>query len=154
VALNTTFVASTTVITAAHMNGIQAAWDTYTPTWAASGTAVALGNGTLTGKWIRLGKTVHYRIQLTMGSTTTFGTGTYSFVLPTAAHADYTANMHMGNGLALDSSGAVFNNLTAGWLSSTTVFVLGTANTSIGQTVPWTWAVSDKISIAGTYEAA
>src|SRR4051812_10042371 len=115
------------------MNGIQAAWDTYTPTWTSSGTTPAIGNGTLNGKWIRLGRTVTYRIQLTVGSTTTFGTGNYIWAIPTAAHADYSATMHMGNGLGFDTSAAAVSPLTAIWFTSTTIYATTHAATTVAQ---------------------
>src|SRR5882672_3849200 len=36
-----------------------AAWTAYTPVWGSSGTAPAIGNGSLTGFFIQVGKTVH-----------------------------------------------------------------------------------------------
>jgi len=61
-------------------------WTAYTPTWTASGTAPARGNGTLQGSYSKTGRTVHVRIALYAGSTTTFGTGDYKFSLPFAAN--------------------------------------------------------------------
>lgn len=62
-----------------------AAWTSYTPTWTAATTNPVLGNGTLVGRYKQFGKTVLVNITLTAGSTTTFGTGAYSFALPFAA---------------------------------------------------------------------
>ena len=55
---------------------------TYTPTWTASGTAPALGNGTITGYWSRQGNQISVEIDFTIGSTSTVGTGDWSFSLP------------------------------------------------------------------------
>lgn len=71
--------------TSAFTTATYTAATTYTPTWTSSGTAVALGNGTLTGHYLKIGKLVFYSISLVAGSTTTFGTGTYNFALPVAA---------------------------------------------------------------------
>lgn len=61
------------------------AWTTYTPTWAASGTAPAIGNGTLSGRYIRLfGRTFATQVLMVAGSTTTFGTGIWSFTTPSS----------------------------------------------------------------------
>ena len=149
------------VVSAAEMNtevrdaltGVQAAWTAYTPTWTATTTNPTLNNGTLVGKWQRLGKTYLYRINLTMGSTTAFGTGSYLFALPAAVHADYTAGNHMGNGVLLDV-GVNWNQAAAAWNSSTQIFVLATSNLQVSNTVPFTWGSGDKLSLAGEPEAA
>ncbi len=62
-------------------------WAAYTPTWGSTGTAPAIGNGTLVGRWVQFGKAVHFNLVFTFGSTTTFGTGGYSFGVPVAASA-------------------------------------------------------------------
>lgn len=130
------------------------AWTSYTPAWTAS-VNPAIGNGTQVWKYLRVNKLVIGRIQITMGSTTTFGTGNWVFGLPVAAHADYTANMSAnGKGMALDASVPAFNQLAAIWQTSTTIAVLTSANTSLSSTVPWTWTTSDKFSLDFEYEAA
>lgn len=58
------------------------AWQTYTPVWTASGTNPSLGNGTLVGRYQKIGRTVVCHINLTPGSTTTFGTQGYSLTIP------------------------------------------------------------------------
>jgi len=155
-----TWVAGETV-TAAFMNteirdaftGVQAAWTAYTPTWTASVNPV-LGNGTLVGAHLRLGKFDQFRIQLTMGSTTSFGTGSWLFAIPAATHAAYTGFMHVGNGAAVDVSASALSGLTAVWNTSTTLFGLTAAGTAPATGVPWAWAVGDKISFSCTLELA
>ncbi|MFE4701470.1 hypothetical protein ACFRIC_30850 [Streptomyces sp. NPDC056738] len=69
-------------------NSIFAAWTTYVPTWTSSGTAPALGNGTMVGRYMKIGRTVICHINMTTGSTSTYGTGNYNWSLPfTAANA-------------------------------------------------------------------
>src|SRR5688500_12750202 len=62
-------------------------WATYTPTWASSGTQPAIGNGTLAGRYASVGKIVYVKLRLVAGSTTTFGTGDWTFSLPVAPSA-------------------------------------------------------------------
>jgi hypothetical protein len=51
--------------------------------WGSNGTQPTLNNGTISGKYIQIGKTVHYNITLLIGSTSALGTGArYSFTLP------------------------------------------------------------------------
>lgn len=74
-------------LTAADLNLAtqQSAWTSYTPVWSSSGTAPSLGNGTLVGYYAKIGRDVTAKIFLSTGSTTTYGTGFYSFTLPLAA---------------------------------------------------------------------
>lgn len=59
-----------------------AAWATYTPTWTSSGVAPAIGNGSIVGRYRRIGTTGFLNGVLTAGTTTTFGTGEWRLSLP------------------------------------------------------------------------
>lgn len=59
----------------------------YTPTWTGTTTNPTLGNGTLTGEWSRRGNRISVDITLTIGSTTTLGSGTWEFTVPVAPYA-------------------------------------------------------------------
>lgn len=131
------------------LKGASEAWTTYTHGWTGT-----IGNGTIVAKYMRVNKLVTYRIQVTWGSTTTHPASTQVFNVPVAAHADYTSSMHMGNGLGLDTSGSATNNLTADYVTSTTILLLTSTNTVVTNAVPWTWATGDKLSVTGTYETA
>ena len=62
---------------------VPADWNSYTPTWTASASAVSIGNGALVGRYKVLGPhTVALQIALSFGSTTNGGTGFYTFTLP------------------------------------------------------------------------
>jgi hypothetical protein len=78
------------------LNSVFDAWTTYTPTWTAS-TNPAIGNGTLTGKYIKVGRTCTVVIKLTMGSTTTYGSGGYAFSVPftSASGVDYVGTARL-----------------------------------------------------------
>jgi hypothetical protein len=69
-------------------NGLSIAWGTYGVIWSATSVNPVLGNGSLTGKYILLGKTVTFRIYLVVGSTTTQGTGVWSFLVPAISVSD------------------------------------------------------------------
>ena len=128
------------------------AWTSYTPTWSSTGTAPALGNGTIAGKYLRIGPIVFYKIALTWGSTTTGGTGAWTFTLPVTA-LDTTAYSEPG--------GAVLNDASVGQkigqtlkLNSTTIYVQTDASPNgIGQGTDFTWTTSDSLLIAGNIEA-
>ncbi|MFF3891402.1 hypothetical protein [Streptomyces sp. NPDC001914] len=69
-------------------NSMFAAWTAYVPTWTSSGTAPNIQNGTLSGRYIKYGRTVLCEINMVTGSTTTYGSGNYNWSLPfTAANA-------------------------------------------------------------------
>ena len=57
-------------------------WQSYTPVWTAATTNPVLGNGTLVGRYCQIGKTVWVKFRLTIGSTTTLGSGDWSISLP------------------------------------------------------------------------
>src|SRR5206468_4275165 len=61
------------------------AWTSYTPAWTASTTNPVVNNGTLNGRYLKIGRTVHNVIDLTTGSTTTYGSGTYAFSMAATA---------------------------------------------------------------------
>jgi len=71
----------------------ESAWTSYTPTWKASLTEPSLGNGTLVGAYQKIGKTCFFGILLKVGSTTTGGTGGYSFALPATAVSNLEQNV-------------------------------------------------------------
>ena len=60
------------------------AWTSYTPAWTGAGSNPSLGDGTIQAAYKRIGSTVHFRIWVTCGSTTTYGSGAWSFA-PTSA---------------------------------------------------------------------
>lgn len=66
------------------LNSMFDTWTAYTPAWTATANP-SLGNGTLVGQYIKIGRTCTVTVFLTTGSTTTYGTGTYLFSLPFAA---------------------------------------------------------------------
>ncbi|MCX5201038.1 hypothetical protein OG897_06125 [Streptomyces sp. NBC_00237] len=66
-------------------NSMFGAWTPYTPTWTAVTTPPALGNGTLTGQYMKIGRTCFTIFVLTMGSTTTYGSGFWKMSLPFTA---------------------------------------------------------------------
>ena len=128
-------------------------WANFTPTWTATTTNPTLGNGTLTGRFVQIGKTVHFSMILTLGSTTTIGSGNYRFSLPVAcAGATYSP---IGSSHLRDNSGPDFRLYPAFLVTSTTVGVMnGATAAQLTNTTPWTWAVGDEIRVNGTYEAA
>ena len=128
------------------------AWTSYTPTWGATGTAPAIGNGTRAGASIIDGKLMHFRIVLTMGSTTTYGTGVWTLSLPGTLTGSGTFSV--AHGLAYDSSVATVFVITSSPASTTTLYPFSNQSTGIGPTVPFTGASGDVLTLNGTVEIA
>lgn len=90
-----------------------AAWTSYTPTWTGATTNPVIGNGTLAGFYQRRGDWLQVAIEVTFGSTTTYGSGLWYFALPSTGE---TADVMGGTGFLI---GAANYCLVARTLSST-----------------------------------
>lgn len=149
------------VLTAAQLNqqvrdnfkAIGDPWTAYTPTWAGSTANPTLGNGTIAGRYIQVGKLVIYSIQLTFGSTTTIGSGTYTFTLPVAARSA-SPRLPIGDVACFDASTLTARLGDCDTFSATTVAAFTNDNVRVTHAAPFTWATGDTIGIQGMYEAA
>lgn len=132
------------------------AWSTYSPTWTAASTNPAIGNGTIAGRYVQVGKTVHFRVVITMGSTTTYGTGQWSVTLPVASVAagvqDLIGEAFIGGGVyPLRGRIATGTSTVLLYCDPTTA---GGFLRSVTATTPGTWINATVLVIQGTYEAA
>lgn len=129
------------------------AWTSYSPTWSSSGTAPALGDGTLTGAYREIGATIHVRIKLTTGASSTYGTGVYSLSLPVAAKIDSLLSAYCIDASASSAKWAGVAQIIATSTGGDNMRIAVTDATSgVGATVPFTWASGDQLMIAGSYE--
>lgn len=74
---------------------IPSVWTTYTPSWTASTTNPTIGNGTLTGRWKRVGDGIMLQLYILFGSTSTTGSGSYEWSIPSGLTID-TAKLGAG----------------------------------------------------------
>lgn len=134
------------------VDDILEAWTSYTPTL----TNFTLGNGTRVAHYKQNGKTVHFKIRLTLGTTSSV-TGNPTFTLPVTA---VSATTLFGKSFYNDASVGFFD---AGLIQdSATVISTRAVNasatyatyTAVSSTIPFTWTTNDYIDIGGTYEAA
>lgn len=139
------------------LKALTEAWTSYTPTWSSSGTAPAINNGTIVGGYMQAGKYVGFRALITVGSTTTFGTGVLSLTLPVAPRA--SVGTWMWKGVAVDAGTAQYEwNLQ--WGGSGTACQMLYPNTgtnalaAVSGTAPFTPGSGDTFSVQGFYEAA
>jgi hypothetical protein len=129
-------------------------WQAYTPTWTTTGTAPSLGNGTLTGRYTQLGKTIHAVLELVAGSSTTFGTSGWSLSLPVTSAASELGVLGMTE-LFDSSAGAVYAAVALRGISTTALFyTCAVPGAQVTNLVPFTWATGDLLRFKITYEAA
>jgi len=142
------------VLTAAKLNTIGAAWETWSPLWTSTGVAPAIGNGSLSGTYARINKTVIGNGVLLVGSTTTFGTGTYRISLPFGSMV--STNGAVGYATLFDSSAGFIAYTGLATQASTTLFEyrIGNGAGQFQPTVPITLASGDQFRFAFIYEAA
>ena len=134
-------------------NWASGTWTDYTPTWTSDGTQPGIGNGTLYGKYSVIGNTCHLSFYLFVGSTTTFGSGTYFFSLPLAVGSGIR---HVGNCAVYDSSTGLYYlsyvNLLPGESVMWAFLKNGSSNTVFSPNQPITWASGDQIRLSVTYQ--
>ncbi len=131
--------------------GLGSGWTAYTPTWTAASVNPAIGNGTLNGRYLQIGKMVFVDIALTCGSSTTFGTGAYSFALPVTASDTVGQTM---TAMLTDSGTAFYGGRALLATTATLQITTEGSPTAVGTAAPFTWAQNDAIKITGFYVAA
>lgn len=134
---------------------LTSAWSTYTPVLSADSGTPTIGNGSVTGRYKQLGKMVHVRGIMTVGSTTAAAGGWY-LSLPVTAHATGNA---IGSAYLRDVSAAGaghFIGISAvlGATSTSRIAFYTQANNQVTSANPFAWASGDTINFSLTYEAA
>ncbi|HBN8069659.1 TPA: hypothetical protein L3749_006594, partial [Pseudomonas aeruginosa] len=124
---------------------------TYTPTWTQTSATPAIGNGTLTGNYVRAGHMCHVQIELVAGSTTTFGDAAsgYRFSLPFPGHLSFNQR---GFPVRIydTSAGADFT----GWASigaGQNYITISVGAQQVRATSPMTWANGDTLQCSFSY---
>ena len=118
----------------------------FTPTWKGDSSDPAIGNGTITGHVSAHGKHRKYTIQMTAGSTTTFGSGNWYF--PLAGSNNVAKTTCVGSVYGLDSGTAFLAGscfIAAG--DNKIRMVSDGAGNFWNATSPHTWATSDYFNL-------
>ena len=97
----------------------------YTPIW--SGTGLTYSSNPATGSYIKIGRLVHFTININCATVTNFGTGQYSVTLPFAPSVQYVFR----DGQVYDDSAVQHYRILGEGIPSTTNMLLwygGTTN--------------------------
>ncbi|WP_330438825.1 hypothetical protein OHB44_28040 [Micromonospora sp. NBC_00821] len=124
-------------------------WVAYTPTWTAFTSNPVLSNGTIAGRYKRIGTTVHYTGQIEMGSTTTYGVGGWLISTPTTAAS---ATLHVGSAVLLSAASSVNRIGGSTQFNVATNLTVCAVGGVVSASVPFTWAVGDRLRWSITYE--
>lgn len=125
----------------------------YTPTWTQpSGTQPSLGDGTITGRYIREGRQCTAQIVLTMGASTTYGNNAvaYQFSLPFFSHNAYVQELPLV-AVVQDATGSSYTYNAQINASSNKITSVNWNGAAAREGSPITWAAGDKILINLTY---
>lgn len=135
---------------------LESEWTAYAPTWKANDADASIGDGTLFGRYKRIGKTVFWYIRFIWGSTTSSPSGVWYFGLPPGLPA---FDQVTGSGRCSSASGyqvplGVSSSANGVWLT-----VPG-GDAAVQSTVPYTWGpgpnppstVGRTITVSGFYE--
>jgi hypothetical protein len=131
-------------------------WDAWTPSF----TNLTVGNGTLTAKYIKIGKTIIARVHFVFGNSSAVS-GAVSFTLPVTSVSYPGIATVQPIGVAEYFSVSTIIEGWVAWASTTSanVYVKNSAGTYVvfavlSSTVPYTWATAMEIHLNLCYEAA
>lgn len=125
----------------------------YVPTWSGGGTPPALGNGTISGFYVKIGRLVFFYVVLTMGSTSTYGTSFWTISLPFAMSSGAAIDAYNFNTHYRDSSaGKSYTGRSTANVAQNFVPISGAQPIGlITATAPFTWATGDVLWASGSY---
>ncbi|MEU8379787.1 hypothetical protein [Streptosporangium sp. NPDC048865] len=134
-------------------NALYDPWTAYTPTWSATTTPPVLGNGALVAAYKLIdstSKTVHLRLRLSTGSTTSYGSGFWTFTLPDGLAPSVVQTIH---GFCGNNDGTVRYPLAAQLTSAGGIERIAAAgSTGVTSSSPFTWATTHQLLLSGTYQ--
>jgi hypothetical protein len=148
------------VANSAQADGVewQGGYTSYTPVWSVnSGPAPSIGNGTLSGRYLLVGKVCLVQIVFVAGSTTTFGSGgIWQFTLPFAANElSGSTGGFSGSAYIEDAAIAGYQAVAVrkGGGAQSCQLVMGSTS-MVTSAVPFTWATGDFFNLSMVYGVA
>lgn len=133
-----------------------AAWTAYVPVWTCQNANPVLGDVSLAGRYLQVGKMVTAQFKMVGGSTTNFGLGQFFFSLPVVASA-LALSYCIGSGWVQDTSAGSLTTAAVNLLDQThmNLFITGVGSGNlISSANPFTWATGDEYHASLCYEAA
>jgi hypothetical protein len=127
-------------------NIIEQQLSSYTCTLSAGGSPASLGNGTLAASFARTGSATYVSIALTLGSTTSLGTGQISFSLPYQVRG---AN-HVGT-VRMVAGGVNFTGVCTASFGNNTVALVRDTSGAVTFNSPGVFTTGDVIQISIVY---
>lgn len=119
----------------------------YTPTWSVNGGTTTLGDGTLTGKYAKVGNLVVVEIHLVYANnTSTSGAGFWHFSLPSTP-----VGIPIGNAVMIDSGIARYPGQASINSGDTIRLFRSSDGVSVTATAPFTFGTNDSIQINAIY---
>lgn len=128
---------------------IAGVWTPYVPQWLASTTNPTIGNGTLSGAYMQIGKTVHFWAYLKLGSTSNPGSGLYWLTLPVFPKL---SNAFSCSGWVNDASASARFTCSLSQSPGGTQRIFVNGGSGVSNVIPFTFTTNDEITISGTYE--
>lgn len=110
-------------------------------------TGPTIGNGVVTGRWIKLGSLIHFQITFTLGSTSAMAALTADVPVP-AKIPTYFSERWVARDVS--AAGSFFGDVDFLFASAAVTFNWR----GVTAVAPFVWAVNDFIGVAGSYEPA
>jgi hypothetical protein len=129
--------------------GPATAWTAYAAAWQASVTNPAIGDGGLVARYKQIGKTTHFYVSVAAGPATTYGSGTWTFALPSTGQDAYSGGGHSAQAFC---NGVRYGGATIEASASRFAVVLN--NQVVTNANPGSWGSGNLLIIRGSYEAA
>lgn len=122
----------------------------YTPTWTAASVNPTLGNGSLSGQYVKTGKRVDFTFVLSIGSTTTLGTGVWYFSLPAIPSTVFRWQA-VGSCLVSGVANYVLVGTTLDDGTARLILTSDNSGNNVGPAIPAAWTTGSNLYVSGTY---
>jgi hypothetical protein len=127
-------------------------WVSYTPEFTSTGVTPSVGDGSVTGRWLKIGRlTIAVEVSVAWGAGSNQGTGRYFWSTPfgVAVGSNQTAT---GACYMLDNGTANRAGIVNALSGLDQYFVTNTPNGDVGANVPHAWASTDRLTFSIIHE--
>jgi hypothetical protein len=122
-------------------------FNTYAPAWTAATTNPVIGNGSILGEYKVFGPMIYVHVRITMGSTTTYGSGGYFVSAPLTA----TGRHELSGIIRTTSSTLIQAEIIASGLFVPRYLATAPSLTQVSQGAPTTLASTHILEFSGWY---